>query len=258
MSRARIGCLALALTCAGAGLEACAADPGDALKGGGDGGGASGDDGPAIAVGTGADAGATADDTSAPEPDAPALDDAAGTGAGDSAGDAPAPGAPGAVDAPPEAATCAACPLTVLYATPTTAPSTDEIRPHFEIQNTGASAQDMSVLTLRYWYTAQGSASQAYDCDYAMVGCGAVQATFAAATAPTAAADHYMEVSFTAGSIAPGESSGEIQTRFHDTGYAVTFDQTKDYSFDAADTAYAQWNQVTLYRNGTLVWGVEP
>jgi hypothetical protein len=49
-----------------------------------------------------------------------------------------------------------------------------------------------------------------------------------------------------------------MQTRFHDTNYAVTFDQTKDYSFNASDTAFTTWDHVTLYVNGTLAFGLEP
>src|SRR5262249_27454903 len=31
-----------------------------------------------------------------------------------------------------------------------------------------------------------------------------------------------------------------------------------DYSYDATKTSFADWTKVTLYRNGTLVWGAEP
>lgn len=259
MTRARIGCLVLALNCASVGVEACAADPGDGPKGNDDGG--SNDDGPAPLEAAG-----DADSDTSRDPGGDGADaslpghDSADTGADDGsvAEEPPAPEASGAPDAPPDVAPCATCPLMVLYMTPTTTQTTNEIRPHFEIQNNGASAEDMTALTLRYWYTAQGSTSQAYDCDYAQIGCGSVNATFVAMSTPTATADHYFEVSFTGGSIASGTNSGEIQTRFHDASYAVTFDQTQDYSFDASDTAYTQSNQVTLYRNGALVWGVEP
>jgi hypothetical protein len=36
------------------------------------------------------------------------------------------------------------------------------------------------------------------------------------------------------------------------------YDETNDYSFDATKTAFSDWNRVTLYRNGVLVWGIEP
>jgi hypothetical protein len=255
MSRVRSGRFALVLVCASTGAGACAADPGDGPKGG-DGGGSSSDDGPTVPQDSGTqEPGAGTLDSAIVAVDSSIATDsgsASETGAADAVPEAAPP------DAPPDVATCTTCPLVVQYMTPTTTVTSQEIRPHVEIVNNGASSQDMTVLKLRYYFTAEGSTSQAYDCDYAVLGCGILQATFQAMATPTATADHYMEVSFTGGSIAAGSNTGEIQTRFHDTNFAVTFTQTNDYSFNAADTAYTQWNQITLYRSGTLVWGVEP
>ena len=36
------------------------------------------------------------------------------------------------------------------------------------------------------------------------------------------------------------------------------YTQTGDYSFDASKTNYTDWSNITLYRNGVLVWGTEP
>jgi hypothetical protein len=74
----------------------------------------------------------------------------------------------------------------------------------------------------------------------------------------TTNADHYLELSFTGGTIPAGGDTGEIQVRFHDSNYQGMFTQTNDYSFGATATQYADWNRVTVYREGTLVWGVEP
>ena len=173
-------------------------------------------------------------------------------GGGDTGGDVIA-------DVPDDVPTCNNCPLVVEYLTTTTTATTQDIRPHLQIINNGNSAQDMTQLTVRYWFTADGSTSQAFACDYAMMGCGIVSANFVTMAMAKNEADHYLELSFTGGSINPGGgSSGEIQARFHDTNYQVTFTQTNDYSFDATKTQYAQWANVTLYRNGTLVWGTEP
>jgi cellulose binding protein with CBM3 domain len=152
---------------------------------------------------------------------------------------------------------CTTCPIELKYTTTTTA-ATQDIRPHYEIDNNGTSAQSLTDLTVRYYFTADGSAQQSYACDYAAIGCGSIQATFATITPAKTNADHYFELSFTAGSIPAGSSSGEIQVRFHDSNYQVTFNQTNDYSFDPSTTQYADWNNVTVYRNGTLVWGTEP
>lgn len=258
MSLARTARLVLALACGGGAATSCAADPGDAPKSA-DSGAHVLDAPPAAEAGDGLDGldgGGGFDDSPSAGNDSPDPLDGmapAETATTDS------PSVESSVpDAPPDVETCTTCPLVVEYSTPTTTATTQEIRPHVQILNNGASDEDLTVLTLRYWYTADGSTTQAYDCDYAAIGCGVVQATFVAMTTPTATADHYMEVSFTGGTITAGTSTGEIQTRFHDTSYAVTFTQTNDYSFDADDVAYTQWSQITLYRSGTLVWGAEP
>jgi hypothetical protein len=253
----------LALLVMGGGASAwmvgCGADPGDAPKSG-DGlipsprdaasaapGNAEADapDGQGGGGGDPIDAGAVAVADSA-------ASDSPGEGGSPDVGssDGPAPDAPAG-------STCTLCPLVAKYMTATTG-ATPDIAVHVEIANSGTSDEDLAALTLRYWFTADGSLSQVFACDYAVVGCGSVQAKFVTMAAPVAAADHYLELSFTAGTVAAGTGTGEIQARFHDANYAVTFTQTNDYSFNAAYAAYAPWNQITLYRGGTLVFGVEP
>jgi hypothetical protein len=62
----------------------------------------------------------------------------------------------------------------------------------------------------------------------------------------------------TAGNLAATSgNTGEVQIWFHKSGW-TNYTQTNDPSFDATKTAYADWNRVTLYQNGTLVWGTEP
>ena len=34
--------------------------------------------------------------------------------------------------------------------------------------------------------------------------------------------------------------------------------ESNDHSYDITKTALADWNKVTLYRNGALIWGTEP
>jgi hypothetical protein len=70
-------------------------------------------------------------------------------------------------------------------------------------------------------------------------------------------ADYYLEVGFTAGNLAPGASTGQIQNRFNKNDWSM-YTQTNDYSYDASKSQFADWSKVTLYLNGKLVWGIEP
>jgi hypothetical protein len=240
---------------------ACAADPGDPLKiasSASQGGSvpdatSGGDDGANGTPPSQEDDGSGDDVTASPDVVGPSE-----MGAQDGESPADAEMSPAADAAPSNPAPCPTCPIELKYMTTTTDAVTADIRPHYEIYNNGSSPQDLTVLTVRYYYTADGSTQQAYACDYAQIGCGSIQATFATIAPAKANADHYIELSFTAGSISAGGNSGEIQIRFHDSSYQVMFTQTNDYSFDAASTQYADWNKVTVYRSGALVWGVEP
>jgi cellulose 1,4-beta-cellobiosidase len=57
--------------------------------------------------------------------------------------------------------------------------------------------------------------------------------------------------------LAPGASTGEIQTRIHKSDWS-NYDESDDYSYDPLKTAYTEWSKVTLYQDGGLIWGIEP
>ena len=150
--------------------------------------------------------------------------------------------------------------LRVQYKTVAANPAGDNhVRPHINIVNGGTTPVPMSELTVRYWYTVDGAQPQAYVCDWAARGSQNVAGSFVAVTPARTGADFYLQLAFTAGmgTLAAGQSSGEIQGRFNKTNWA-NYTETGDYSYDPAKTAFADWTQVTLYRNGALVWGTEP
>jgi hypothetical protein len=155
---------------------------------------------------------------------------------------------------------CPSCPLKVQYKCMQTMAVSQEIKPHLQIVNQGSGAQNLSELTVRYWFTNDGNEQDVYWCDYATIGCGNLSGNFVTLNMPKMGADRYLEVSFgmNAGSIAPdGGTSGEIQNRFNKQNYP-TFTQTGDYSFDPNKLSFTDWDHVTLYKNGMLVWGTEP
>lgn len=131
----------------------------------------------------------------------------------------------------------------------------------YQIINTGTTAVPMSELTMRYWFTnASPTDPPVFACDWAQVDCSNVTSTFVTLSPPRTMADTYLQLGFTAaaGSIAPGQSSGEIQTRIHDLNYS-NFDTTASYSFISdASFVYKDTQTVTLYLNGVLIWGTEP
>jgi len=131
----------------------------------------------------------------------------------------------------------------------------------YQTVNTGTTSVPLSSLSMRYWFTNETPADPlVFACDYAQVGCANITAKFVTLSSPVAKANMYLEIDFTAaaGSLAPGQSTGEIQTRIHHVNWS-NFNTTETYSFISDPSfVYKDTQTVTLYLNGALVWGVEP
>ncbi len=149
--------------------------------------------------------------------------------------------------------------IKVQYSPGTTAASSQAISPKLILLNTGSTNIPYSELKIRYWFTEDGTQPQTYWCDYGgNVSCANISAQFVTLPA-RAGADFYLELSFAsgAGSLASGANSGQIQSRFSKNDWTA-YTQTGDYSFNSAFTQFTDWNHITVYRNGTLIWGTEP
>ncbi|CAM4474153.1 glycoside hydrolase family 44 protein [Paenibacillus tarimensis] len=151
---------------------------------------------------------------------------------------------PTGTTAPPETG------LVLQYRAGDTDAGNNQIKPHFNIRNTGTKPVNLSDLKIRYYFSKDSSASMNAWIDWAQVGGSNINRTFA---------DDYVELSFTpgAGTLAAGGQTGDIQLRMAKNDWS-NFDESNDYSFDPAKTSYTNWDKVTLYHNGTLVWGIEP
>ncbi|WP_165760418.1 DUF4979 domain-containing protein [Niastella populi] len=134
----------------------------------------------------------------------------------------------------------------------------NSINPYLKLENQGSAAIPYSELTARYWFTAENFAGINTWIDYAQIGNSKVKMKYVQLDTPRAGAYGYIEYSFdqSTGNLAAGGNSGVIQARFANTDWA-NFNETDDYSY-VNNSAYASNSHITLYRNGQLVWGVEP
>lgn len=136
--------------------------------------------------------------------------------------------------------------------------STNGIAPKIKLMNTGTNNIALSDVVLRYYYTIDGEKAQNFWCDWSSAGSANVTGKFVKMESAKAEADYYLEIGFTsgAGSLAAGQSI-EVQVRFSKTDW-TNYTQTGDYSFSSSNSSYVDWNQMTGYIGGSLVWGVEP
>ncbi len=136
-----------------------------------------------------------------------------------------------------------------------------ELYADYQIANTGKVAAPLTSITMRYSFTNENPTDPlVFACDYAQITCANITSKFVVLPTPVPLANTYLEIGFTsaAGSVAPGQNTGEIQTRIHHANYSNFF-TSQTYSFIGDPSfVYKDTTTVTLYINGVLVWGVEP
>jgi cellulose 1,4-beta-cellobiosidase len=141
---------------------------------------------------------------------------------------------------------------------------TQSPHPQFKLINLSATPINLSTLTIRYWFTGDGAVTFGGAIDFASNSAGTQiqsQMSLTFVSVSRTGADHYMQINYGAGAGTLTNASPVFaQSRFNSTNpdFGITFTQTGDYSFDASKTAFTDWTQVTMYQNGTLIWGIEP
>jgi fibronectin type 3 domain-containing protein len=136
--------------------------------------------------------------------------------------------------------------------------SNNSIKPYLQIENNDAIGVAYNEITMRYWITPENYAGIDTWVDYAELGNDKILMNYVSLPEPHEGAFGYVEYGFDAslGNLSPGVGSGPIQSRFSNTDWS-NFDETDDYSYQS-NSSYVKNEQVTLYRNGILVWGTEP
>jgi hypothetical protein len=166
-----------------------------------------------------------------------------------------------AASAAVSATTAAASPasgLTARYRNNDSAPNDNQIKPGLSLVNNGTSSVSLSNVTIRYWFTGDsGATTYSTWCDYAQIGCSNLTERVVALATARTGADRYLEVGFSSGTLGAGASLGDMQLRLNKTDWSA-FTESNDYSWSGTQTSYADAAKVTVYVNGTLVWGTEP
>jgi endoglucanase len=121
-----------------------------------------------------------------------------------------------------------------------------KIRPIINIVNDGTEDLLLSALSLHYYYTKEGYANQEMTIDWTPV-----------SGVSTAFCEGYLEIKFSSGVVAPGEDTTGIQLRIEKEGGGY-FDQSDDYSFGPDILDLTDYEKITCYKNGSLIWGKEP
>jgi hypothetical protein len=156
--------------------------------------------------------------------------------------------------------------LKVQYKANNTADPTNSPSPHLKIINPDPTTIPLTEITARYWFTADGATTVTADKGSSVKSEGysgtvniSDNVTKTTTHTVRAAADRYVQIGFTssAGSLLWNDVI-TLEWQFQGDSGAHSFTQSNDYSYDATKTAYADWSKVTLYRNGTLIWGTEP
>ena len=150
--------------------------------------------------------------------------------------------------------------LSVQYRTSASGATTDQAEPWLQVTDTGSTTVALSRVTLRYYFKSDGpNVSYRFACSWAVKGCANITGTFGTLANPTATADRYLEIGFTsgAGSLAPGQNTGDMQLRFYRSDWQ-TLTQSDDYSFNGAQTTYADAPRITVQEDGGLVAGTAP
>jgi hypothetical protein len=149
--------------------------------------------------------------------------------------------------------------LTVDYRTGTTARSTAVAAPQLVVVNTSKRRIPLSDVTVRYYFSADTSASYGFNCVQAGVSCSRITGAVMPVSDPTPTADHYLEIGFATGSgaLAPGQDSKGVEIQLYRLDHK-RLNQSNDRSFDASIRTYKPSSLVTAYLRGVPAWGNEP
>jgi subtilisin family serine protease len=142
-----------------------------------------------------------------------------------------------------------------------TSPQTSSVEPWMSLINNSAEPLALSRVEVRYWYTAEGTQAERAVVDWAglMPQGTTITSNVQVAIVPggQGGPGRYLRFRFAAGagSLAQHQSV-QVQSRLHKLDWS-DYTQSNDHSFTGS-AAFIEWDRITVYVDGELVWGVEP
>ena len=141
--------------------------------------------------------------------------------------------------------------LEILYRPADANLSANQIKPFMKVYNPGPLPINLSEITIRYWYTKEGTGTEEFHVDWAQMGQEHITGTMY---------DGYAEIGFltSAPKLNFGIDTGEMQIRIIKSDWS-SYDQSNDYSFDTSSpNDFVVNTKVTAYHEGILIFGTEP
>ncbi|HEY1201374.1 MAG TPA: DUF4979 domain-containing protein, partial [Niastella sp.] len=134
----------------------------------------------------------------------------------------------------------------------------NSISTELTINNEGNMPVAYGDLSVRYWFTADGTAALNSWVDYAKLGNSNIITSFNEVTPVATGADKYFEIRIrpTLGNLYPAGNTGTIQYRIAKSDWS-NFTFANDYSYKAP-AALAVNDHITVYYKGQLIFGTEP
>jgi endoglucanase len=127
-----------------------------------------------------------------------------------------------------------------------------------QVFNDTAQPVELSRIEVRYWFSAGDTKGrdQLAQVDWSDINSAEIHTEFVPLEGEEG--NFYLRITFGsgAGSIAPYSSSAPVLLRFHKSDWS-DYTQSNDYSFGPV-TESREWDRITLYVDGRLVWGREP
>ena len=140
------------------------------------------------------------------------------------------------------------------------APQSNTITNNITVKHNGGDDIDLSKLSIRYYYTKEGSASESFNCDHASMQLNVapyylpctdiVEGKIVTMTNPKTNASSYLEITFNSNDGFVEGASLLINTRMFKGDWS-NYDQSNDYSYGNA-------NRITVYYDNALIYGIEP